>query len=62
MNSPRPTWKLSGFADEIDLDPVVQLAVLQALGARHVEVRSAWDRNVLDLYPEQLRRLEALVS
>jgi len=62
MNSARPTWKLSGFADEIDPDPVVQLAVLQALGARHVEVRGAWDRNVLDLDLDQLGRLEALVS
>lgn len=35
-------WKLSGFGDEIDPDPVVQIAVLQALGAQHIEVRSAW--------------------
>ena len=37
----KPTWTLSGFGDEIDPDPVVQAAVLLALGARHVEVRGA---------------------
>src|SRR5665647_1103295 len=54
-------WILSGFADEIDPDPVVQLAVLQALGAAHVEVRAAWDTNVLDLTDDQLTRLSGLI-
>ena len=57
-----PSWALSGFADEIDPDPVVQLAVLQALGARHVEVRGAWDTNVLDFSDGQLTRLQTLIS
>lgn len=56
------SWILSGFADEIDPDPVVQLAVLQALGAAHVEVRAAWDTNVLDLTDDQLTRLSGLIS
>lgn len=56
------SWVLSGFADEIDPDPVVQLAVLQALGARHVEVRGAWDTNVLDFSDDQLTRLQTLIS
>jgi len=62
MNSNKPTWKLSGFADEIDPDPVLQLAVLQALGSRHIEVRSAWGTNVLDLDLDQLGRLSALID
>lgn len=62
MNTPRPTWTLSGFADEIDPDPVVQLAVLQALGAQHVEVRGAWDTNVLDLDDDQLTGLRRLID
>ena len=33
--------------------------VLQALGARHIEVRSAWDTNIVDLDDEQLDRLAA---
>lgn len=51
------TWTLSGFGDEIDPDPAVQTAVLQALGARHIEVRSAWHTNIVDLDDEQLDRL-----
>ncbi len=46
-------WQLSGFGDEIDPDPAVQVAVLQALGARHIEVRSAWGTNVVDFSAEQ---------
>jgi sugar phosphate isomerase/epimerase len=55
------TWTLSGFGDEIDPDPRIQVAVLQALGARHIEVRSAWGTNVVDLDDEQLARLAALL-
>jgi sugar phosphate isomerase/epimerase len=50
-------WTLSGFGDEIDQDPVVQVAVLQALGARHIEVRSAWGVNIVDLDGDSLDRL-----
>jgi sugar phosphate isomerase/epimerase len=56
-----PTWLLSGFGDEIDPDPAIQLSVLAALGARHIEVRSAWGVNIVDLTDEQLDRVaEAL--
>jgi sugar phosphate isomerase/epimerase len=47
-------WTLSGFGDEIDADPAIQLAVLSALGARHIEVRSAWGVNIVDLDAGQL--------
>ena len=56
------TWTLSGFGDEIDPDPVVQFAVLQALGAQHVEVRGAWDTNIVELTGEQLDRFAGLLS
>jgi len=55
-------WTLSGFGDEIDPDPAVQVAVLQALGARHIEVRSAWGTNVVDLDDEQLSTLAAFLT
>ena len=55
-------WTLSGFGDEIDADPVVQLSVLRALGSRHVEVRSAWGTNVVALSSEDLQRLSRLVK
>ncbi|MGO4690847.1 sugar phosphate isomerase/epimerase family protein [Glaciibacter sp. 2TAF33] len=51
------TWTLSGFGDEIDPDPAVQVAVLKALGARFIEVRSAWGVNVVDLDDDQLEKL-----
>jgi len=59
---PQPTWTLSGFGDEIDPDPTVQVAVLKALGARHIEVRSAWGTNVVDLDDDQLSALAALLT
>lgn len=55
-------WALSGFGDEIDPDPAVQVAVLQALGASHVEVRSAWGVNIVDLDPVQLDRLAGVLA
>jgi sugar phosphate isomerase/epimerase len=55
-------WLLSGFGDEIDDDPAVQIAVLQALGANHIEVRSAWGTNIVDLSGEQLGRLKELLA
>ncbi len=54
-------WELSGFGDEIHPDPAIQIAVLQALGASHIEVRSAWGVNVVDLDDEQLERLAGVL-
>lgn len=62
MTNAKPTnWTLSGFGDEIDPDPTVQVAVLKALGARHIEVRSAWGTNVVDLDDDQLDSLADLL-
>lgn len=55
-------WELSGFGDEIDDDPAIQIAVLQALGANHIEVRSAWGTNIVDLDAAQLDSLKALLD
>jgi sugar phosphate isomerase/epimerase len=49
-------WTLSGFADEISPDLDEQCRVLTDLGIRHIEFRSAWDTNVLDLDDDQLDR------
>ena len=54
-------WQLSGFGDEIDAAPEVQLAVLSALGASHIEVRSAWNVNILDLSTERVTTLAAII-
>lgn len=55
-------WTLSGFGDEIDDDPAQQIAVLQALGAFHIEVRSAWGTNIVELGDNRLRTLAELLS
>ncbi len=55
-------WTLSGFGDEVDPDPAVQAAVLLALGAQYIEVRSAWGTNVVDLDPQQVQRLKELLD
>jgi len=57
----QPSWELSGFGDEIDADPAVQVAVLQALGASAIEVRSAWGVNVVDLDDDQLAGLHRVL-
>lgn len=51
-------WALSGFGDEIDDDPRVQAAVMRALGASHIEVRSAWGTNIVELSEEHLAELK----
>jgi sugar phosphate isomerase/epimerase len=55
-------WPLSGFGDEIDPDPAVQAAVLLALGASHIEVRSAWGTNVSELEPPQVVALKEILD
>jgi sugar phosphate isomerase/epimerase len=55
-------WMLSGFGDEIDPDLEVQLAVLQALGAGHIEVRSAWGTNVVDFDSDQVGAVRAALQ
>jgi sugar phosphate isomerase/epimerase len=56
------TWTLSGFGDEIDPDPRIQTAVLQAIGSSHIEVRSAWGVNVVDLDDDQLADLAGILA
>jgi sugar phosphate isomerase/epimerase len=47
-------WTLSGFADEISPDLELQCEVLDELGIRFIEFRSAWGTNILDLDDDQL--------
>ncbi len=55
-------WIMSGFADEIDPDLETQCQVLEGLGIRYVEFRSAWDVNVLDLSDEQLAEAKRILD
>ncbi len=53
--------RLSAFADEIAADPVEQLDVLGRHGIGHVEFRSIFGTNVLDLDHEQHRAFRTLL-
>jgi len=55
-------WTLSGFSDEISPDFETQCALVAQLGLTHLELRSAWDTNVLDLDQEQLQRASDLLA
>ena len=47
-------WTLSGFVDEISADFTEQCRVASGLALKYVELRSAWDVNILDLEPGRL--------
>lgn len=47
---------LSGFGDEISPDLATQLDVLAAAGIRHLELRAAWGKGVLDLTDAEAER------
>ncbi|MCC6178292.1 MAG: sugar phosphate isomerase/epimerase [Chloroflexi bacterium] len=47
-------FTISGFGDEIDPDPDVQLATLAALGIQYLDLRGAWSRNILDFDAEDV--------
>jgi sugar phosphate isomerase/epimerase len=55
-------WTLSGFVDEISPDFTEQCRVASGLGLRYVELRSAWDVNILDLKPEQLTAMKETLA
>jgi sugar phosphate isomerase/epimerase len=55
-------FTLSAFADEIDPDPEVQIAVLKQCGLRHIELRSIRKTNVLDLTDLQVQELKSLLD
>ena len=50
---------VSGFGDEISADPREQLAVLGSLGITHLDLRAAWERNVLDFTDVDVARLKS---
>jgi sugar phosphate isomerase/epimerase len=55
-------WTLSGFIDEISDDFSEQCKVAAGLGLRHVEVRSAWGINILDLDDAQLVTVREMLA
>lgn len=55
-------WTLSGFSDEISPDPREQCEVASGLGLTHLEIRSAWHVNILDLDARQLTTLQKTLT
>jgi len=56
------TYRISGFADEIDDDLATQLDVLESEGIDHLDLRNVWGENLLDLSGERLSDLEATLD
>lgn len=55
-------WTLSGFSDEISPDLEEQATLIRKLGMTHLELRSAWGTNVLDLDADQLARARQILD
>jgi sugar phosphate isomerase/epimerase len=55
-------WTLTGFADEISPDLDEQLDTLTDESIRFVELRSVWNKNVLDLTDEEIQEVGAAMS
>ena len=55
-------WTLSGFSDEISPDLEQQCTLVRRLGMSHLEFRSAWDTNVLDLDSARLQEAKAILD
>ena len=52
----------SSFADEIDPDPRIQVQHLQANGIGYVDLRGAWDTNVMKLSNAQCADLRTIFA
>jgi sugar phosphate isomerase/epimerase len=59
---PEARFILSAFADEIAPDPHVQLDVLERCGVRHIELRSIYQTNVLNLTDAQVSDFKKLLD
>lgn len=55
-------FTISGFGDEIAADPAEQLDALAGLQIRHLDLRGAWDRNVLDFTDDDVETMTSLLD
>lgn len=55
-------FTISGFGDEIAAEPAEQLDALAGMGIRHLDLRGAWDRNVLDFTDGDAETLRAALA
>lgn len=56
------TWRLSGFADEIDPELDRQLETLASEGIKSFDLRGVWKTNVLALSDAQVNRIQAALQ
>lgn len=54
--------QLSAFADEISSDPSEQIAVLAANGVGNIELRGAWDKNVMEMTADEVGEIRRLAA
>jgi sugar phosphate isomerase/epimerase len=55
-------WTLTGFADEISPELDEQLDTLAEESIRFVELRSVWNKNVLDLTDDEIEKVGAAMA
>ena len=55
-------WTLTGFADEISPELDEQLDTIADQSIRFVELRSVWNKNVLDLTDDEVEKVGAAMS
>jgi sugar phosphate isomerase/epimerase len=55
-------WTLTGFADEISPELEEQLETLEQESMSFMELRSAWNTNVLDLTDDELERVKSATA
>ncbi|MEM6284807.1 MAG: TIM barrel protein [Chloroflexota bacterium] len=53
---------ISAFGDEIDPDLETQLQHLKSLNVHHLELRSAWGTNVVDMTNKQIEQVKSLCN
>lgn len=54
--------KIGIFCDEISQDFGHALEVIKELGVEYVELRSMWGKNLMDLSPNELKRVKELIE
>lgn len=55
-------WRISGFADEVGPDFQLQLDTMTKLGVGWIELRSAWNTNVVRLSDEQVKTAKSMLT
>ena len=55
-------WTLTGFADEISPDLLVQLDILERERIQYLEFRGVWNKNVLDLTDAEIDTVKATLA